>query len=138
MNLGYFYHLGKYFFIETSIPRKKGEKARLVSMLFPHLVFDCLRFSYHMFGENIGRLDVYASTVEGLRLLWRRAGSQENGWRKATVPLVTGTAKVTRIDIGIFVFFTIIPILVHLCLWSIKSWFWVANTISLQLLLFTL
>ncbi|XP_078492260.1 uncharacterized protein LOC100183060 isoform X2 [Ciona intestinalis] len=55
--------LGYYMYIETSTPQERGNRARIVTPLITarpdHPV--CLRFSYDMFGETIGMLNVYAA-----------------------------------------------------------------------------
>lgn len=60
--------LGYYIYIETSLPAKFNDTARLIS---PDLIVadqeSCFRFYYHMFGSDIYRLNVYAkiSKFEG-------------------------------------------------------------------------
>ena len=53
--------LGYYIYIETSLPAKPNDTARLIS---PDLLVadqeSCFRFYYHMFGSDIYRLNVYA------------------------------------------------------------------------------
>ncbi len=45
-----------YMYMETSNPTKSGDKARLVSPAFDATVHTCLRFSYHMYGADMGKL----------------------------------------------------------------------------------
>lgn len=47
-------------YIETSPPNKKGYKAWITSPLFKDKAAVCLQFYYHMFGDGIGSLNVYA------------------------------------------------------------------------------
>ena len=53
--------LGSYIYIETSIPARPNDTARLIS---PDLIVadqeSCFRFYYHMFGSDIYRLNVYS------------------------------------------------------------------------------
>lgn len=51
---------GHYIYIETSAPRVAGDKARLISASFTASNSDqCLEFWYHMYGTNVGSLNVY-------------------------------------------------------------------------------
>lgn len=47
-------------YIETSAPRKPGDKARLKSPLYQDSGDICINFWYHMYGSGIGTLNVYA------------------------------------------------------------------------------
>mgnify|MGYP001799955665 CR=1 FL=1 len=49
---------GKYIYIESSAPRVLGDKAKLVTSVFP-AGNRCLQFYYHMKGVGIGNLTVY-------------------------------------------------------------------------------
>ncbi len=53
--------LGHFLHIETSLPSKFNDTARLIS---PDLVVSnveqCFRFYYHMYGSDVYRLNVYA------------------------------------------------------------------------------
>ena len=73
---------GYYIYIETSYPRTQGEKAYLVS---PQVIgVQCVKFSYHMNGGDIGSLKVYQNTGV-LKELFTKYGSQGNQWQKARV-----------------------------------------------------
>jgi hypothetical protein len=52
---------GHFIYIETSVPAKFNDTARLIS---PDVIVanddQCFRFYYHMFGSNIYRLNIYA------------------------------------------------------------------------------
>lgn len=73
-----------YMYVETSAPRKEGEKAILAS---PPLIFgkgeDQMEFWYHMYGSSIGRLMVDV----GGKVVWTKKGNQGNKWLKAVIPL---------------------------------------------------
>lgn len=49
---------GSYVFIETSAPRRPGDKAEMLSATFNGGVQQCLKFFYHMFGADTGTLTV--------------------------------------------------------------------------------
>ena len=49
---------------------------------------NCLKFSYIISGENVGRLNVYRLDQDDKPfLLWRLAGDQGNEWKSAQVPI---------------------------------------------------
>lgn len=74
---------GYYAYIETSSPRKAGDRAVLVSPTYTSSSPQCLRFWYHMFGPTIGRLVVHqrnfgSATVQEV---WIHAGDHGDVWR---------------------------------------------------------
>ena len=78
---------GYYAYIETSSPRKAGDRAILVSPTYTSTSPQCLRFWYHMFGQTIGRLVIHqrdygSSTVQEL---WMRSGDHGDIWRQGHV-----------------------------------------------------
>ena len=73
---------GNYVYIETSSPRRNGEKAYLVSPQVSGV--QCVKFSYHMYGSDIGSLKVYQNTGV-LKEFFTKSGSQGNQWQKAQV-----------------------------------------------------
>ena len=85
---------GYYFFVETSYPRKLGDKARLATFItFAGLSssdFTCkMRFFYHMFGDHIGNLSVKVrDTIGGHETtLWKTDGNVGNYWIRTEVTL---------------------------------------------------
>ena len=71
-------------YIETSAPRVQGDKARLRSPTFPATNGQCLTFWYHMYGPNIGTLNLYTSSFNNLgKPIWTMSGNQGNKWLKA-------------------------------------------------------
>ena len=77
-------------YIETSYPRKQGDKARLNSPT--HIAVkggQCFQFWYHMYGQDIGTLNVYIkspSAKPGVPV-WVRSGDRGNIWKIAQVPV---------------------------------------------------
>ena len=68
-------------YIETSAPRRVGDKARLISPTYPPTSGRCLNFAYHMFGRGIGTLNIYLKQQGQLRSpIWTRAGNLGNRW----------------------------------------------------------
>ena len=80
-------------YIETSSPRKHGEYAKLNT---PKLRFSgnmCLQFYYHMYGANMGKLNVM---VNGNRV-FTASGDKGNLWLKAAVDVtLSGMYAVRR------------------------------------------
>ena len=83
-------------YIETSNPREQGDIARLVSPLHPlHGNSDrqscMLEFWYHMYGENIARLNVYSRSVgvdNTQTLLGSLSGNQHDAWHLASISFI--------------------------------------------------
>jgi hypothetical protein len=75
--------------LESSSPQKLGDKARLVSTIEQPANGRCLEFWYHMYGRNVGQLNVYVNTNisnnSSRALLWSRGANVGNVWRKAQV-----------------------------------------------------
>ena len=62
--------VGYYMYIETSSPRVQNDKARLLTHSYtpkPGSI-SCLQFWYHMYGSNIGTLNVYVGPVGSLKV----------------------------------------------------------------------
>ena len=58
-------------YIETSYPRKQGQKARLLSPSYTDNSDICVQFWYHMYGDGIGTLNVYAQVCIRLYVMRR-------------------------------------------------------------------
>ncbi|XP_008312854.1 MAM domain-containing glycosylphosphatidylinositol anchor protein 2 [Cynoglossus semilaevis] len=86
-------HSGFYMYIETSRPRKDGDKARLLSTTFNmnkniNSATYCLAFFYHMYGKHIGALNVFLRQKNPTATetsVWSLTGNQGNQWRQAKV-----------------------------------------------------
>ncbi|XP_025084904.1 MAM and LDL-receptor class A domain-containing protein 1-like [Pomacea canaliculata] len=81
---------GYYVYIESSVPRKPSDKAWLVSSnaFNPTLGSTCvLRFYYHMFGANIGSLNVYTrlSLLGDLKQILSLTGNYGDAWMRKDV-----------------------------------------------------
>ena len=75
---------GQYLYVESSEPRAVGDKAVLVSGVFKGL--QCMRFMYHMHGQDIGSLSVYRFGDGIMKsLFWRRHGDQGDRWHEARI-----------------------------------------------------
>lgn len=84
-----------YLFIETSNPRKDGDKAILRS---PHLIMSgsvVMKFRYHMYGPDIGSLKVLANDKQ----MWSKAFINKNEWQEARVDLSEFASSTVKIEI---------------------------------------
>ena len=79
-----------YVYIETSSPRVQGEKAYLVSPQVSGT--QCLKFSYHMYGANMGSLLVYQNMGNQMVELFKKSGDQGDQWKKAEVQISNGNS----------------------------------------------
>jgi hypothetical protein len=78
---------GYYMYIETSAPRRPGQKARVLSPTFPPTTGRCMTFFYHMYGQ-VGTLNIRLFSQGTLRpAIWTRSGNQYNMWRIGQVTL---------------------------------------------------
>lgn len=83
-----FSSLGAYAFIETSSPRKQGDKARLVSTQFNGTASkNCFTFWYHMYGSSIGSLNLYQVVGNTETLIWTLSGNKGRQWFNGQVPV---------------------------------------------------
>ena len=65
---------GYYLYIETSSPRVRGDKATIST---PYLNGpQCMKFSYHMYGLDIGSLNIFANNQR----IFSKSGNQGNQW----------------------------------------------------------
>ena len=85
---------GYYMYIETSWPRKYGDKAWMVSRNFqataPGATPCQLRFFYHMYGDSAEKLNVYISNYQNgtaQTKVFGRVGPQGAAWNRAMVQL---------------------------------------------------
>ena len=66
----------------------QGDKTTLKSpYLYRKTKSQCLTFWYHMYGANIGTLNVRTTNFFFPQQVWSKSGNQGNLWRKAQVPL---------------------------------------------------
>ncbi|KAM9316897.1 MAM domain-containing glycosylphosphatidylinositol anchor protein 1 [Gastrophryne carolinensis] len=89
---------GFYMFIEASKPRKRGDKARLISPMYnisttkfpsPKVSY-CVSFYYHMYGKQMGQLNVLLRVTNiGTtdRPVWTQRGDKGNRWQLANITI---------------------------------------------------
>ena len=77
--------------IETSYPRRQGDKARLTSPSYaPVNGGQCFQFWYHMYGSDINTLNIFIKTGSSIGIpVWSRSGDRGNVWKIAQVPVTT-------------------------------------------------
>ncbi len=90
VNLSVLLSSGYYVYIEASSPRSKGHKAWLQSPTFSPSNGRCLQFWYHMYGYQVGTLNVlkYENSSRSSPL-YSLSGSQGNMWRIAQVTIAS-------------------------------------------------
>ncbi|KAK7488814.1 hypothetical protein BaRGS_00019949, partial [Batillaria attramentaria] len=84
---------GYYMFIETSSPRRPGDKALLATPTFNSASpTSCFTFWYSMNGGTIGTLELLTAAPDlnsHVHVVWRIAGSQGVGWHQAKINVNT-------------------------------------------------
>lgn len=79
---------GYYMYTSSALPRRQGDKARLISPTIKATPGKCMTFYYHMFGTAMGTLNVYQKTYGRLSFpIWSTTGSQKSTWLPAQVSL---------------------------------------------------
>ena len=63
-------------YIETSFPRRPGDKAKLILTVPNNRETSCLSFYYHMYGATVGTLNVYSGNSKVFTI----SGHQSNNW----------------------------------------------------------
>ncbi|GAB1608584.1 hypothetical protein Ahia01_001142600 [Argonauta hians] len=79
---------GYYLYIEASDMRY-GDKARVVSPLVKSVGMVCVGMYYHMYGSNIGTLNVYASTGDNSQKIFTKSRTQGYKWHQALIEFQT-------------------------------------------------
>ncbi|KAI8780792.1 MAM and LDL-receptor class A domain-containing protein 2, partial [Biomphalaria glabrata] len=76
---------GYFAFIDSSPPRKFGDRARIVSPVYPGGGAQCLQFYYYMNGAGMGSLFIYlrkTGHVDQDNLIWTMHASRGDHWVK--------------------------------------------------------
>ncbi len=82
---------GYYIYIETSIPTVKDWNAQLISEPLNEKNLGCINFWFHMYGADIGALNVYllSDDKKNKDLLWTVNGATGNTWMQGQAPFQT-------------------------------------------------
>lgn len=81
---------GYYVYIETSAPRRPGDKARLIgpSIQVQAGQSQCFSFWYNMLGDQIKALNIYLKHGSNLGSpVWTRAGTQGASWKQGQITI---------------------------------------------------
>ncbi|XP_062504071.1 MAM and LDL-receptor class A domain-containing protein 1-like [Corticium candelabrum] len=83
--------VGKYIYLETSVPASRNDKAQLRSRVIGTSCKPCkLNLWYHMYGSSVNRLSVAIQPINGARqTLWTKRGNQGNRWIQQSVDLIS-------------------------------------------------
>ncbi|XP_035827621.1 MAM and LDL-receptor class A domain-containing protein 1-like [Aplysia californica] len=80
--------IGHYIYIEASSPRRPGEKARILSPVYPATDGRCLRYWYHMYGQSIDTLAIYLRNHEAQEIdLDSKSGNLGDQWNYGQIDL---------------------------------------------------
>ena len=71
-------------YIETSSPRRPGDKAKLVFTVPNNGETSCLSFYYHMYGPTVGTLNVYSGNSKVFNI----SGYQNHNWILAKTNII--------------------------------------------------
>lgn len=85
---------GHFLYVEAS-GRGNNERAVMYSPFYQSLDQLCLGFYYHMYGRQIGTLNVYTKTRSGdvIEAAWRAYGNQGNVWIQALLDIPKKLAR---------------------------------------------
>lgn len=80
-------------YIETSLPRRRGDKAYFISPRYDAAPNGkCFKFWYHMYGRHIGKLNIYVKAGPALgAMVWNETGNQGNFWLHGKAPVKIST-----------------------------------------------
>ena len=77
---------GHYIYLEAD--DQPGNKAQITSPVILPNSTDCMfRFFYHLYGENIGELNIHVKTVNGLRLIFQKNHEVGDYWERVNLAL---------------------------------------------------
>lgn len=75
---------GRYIFlVPTDLESQEGVRTNLTSLTISKGSEICFTFWYHMYGDNIGTLNVYTESGNTTEIQWSQSGDQGNSWKFA-------------------------------------------------------
>lgn len=87
---------GAYIYIEASSPRRIDDTARLISSVFPPMVY-CLQFGFHAWGSGVGKLAVYKKDIDDKReRIFTMDKNYGNAWHFASVTVADHSQFMVR------------------------------------------
>lgn len=92
IKIQFFVFAGYYVYIETSSPRKNGDRAWLVSRTYPPTPKGkCLNFYYHMYGSDINTLKIHVTPVSAPsgKTVWTRIGNKGDKWHHGQATMIS-------------------------------------------------
>ncbi|KAK0068562.1 MAM and LDL-receptor class A domain-containing protein 2, partial [Biomphalaria pfeifferi] len=95
---------GYYIYVESSAPRRPGDKARIETKTVPGNAASsqCVSFWYNMYGSTIGTLNVYLKRNGVLgSVAWFRIHDQGSGWKQATYSVPAGSSSFSVVFEGV-------------------------------------
>lgn len=94
---------GNYIYTEASNPRDPGDVAIIYSSLIDvsNLTSPELNFYYHMFGPNMGTLEIEIFDGNSYTNIFSLTGDQGDQWFQNTIPIVTSSSVIQFKIIGI-------------------------------------
>lgn len=69
-------------YVQSSTYMRKGDKAHLVSLKQVPGESRCFSFWYHMYGQDVGTLNLIIRTDNGNATIWSKKNSQGNSWKQ--------------------------------------------------------
>ncbi|XP_070701014.1 MAM and LDL-receptor class A domain-containing protein 1 [Pempheris klunzingeri] len=80
---------GHYYFLPSSAADHTGQTAKMSSPLYPADKGACVQLWYHMYGKEMGMLNVYQQSEDGKQvLIFSQTGDQGRLWRFAQASLL--------------------------------------------------
>ena len=77
----YILFAGHYLYIEASAPRRPGQKARILTPIYPATTGECIQFYYHMYGAGMGSLVLHTMANGQITGdIFTKRGNQGNRW----------------------------------------------------------
>lgn len=80
-----------YMYAETSDPQRTNDASRIFIKPLPLQDQVCLSFSYHMFGSDMGTLNIITQSDIGRDIpkdiVWTKSGEQGNDWKKEKITM---------------------------------------------------
>ncbi|GIY68139.1 hypothetical protein CDAR_255532, partial [Caerostris darwini] len=73
---------GYFMYVSGNNYMTKGNKAHLVSLKQNATEKRCMNFWYHMYGEDVGTMNLIIRTDTDNTTIWTRTGSQGNSWKQ--------------------------------------------------------